>query len=46
MADVTAAEHQAIRDAVLDRDPIGAEQAMRAHLENSSTRLLSAYDQT
>lgn len=46
IADVTAAEHQAIRDAILDRDPIAAEQAMRVHLENSSTRLLSAYDQT
>lgn len=45
IADVTATEHQAIRDAILHRDPAGAEEAMRAHLENSRIRLLAAYDQ-
>jgi DNA-binding GntR family transcriptional regulator len=45
IADVTMAEHQAIMAALHDRDPTGAEQSMRAHLEASRTRLLNAYDE-
>lgn len=44
IAEVTVAEHQAIIAAVLDHDPDAAEKAMRAHLEASRTRLLSAYE--
>jgi DNA-binding GntR family transcriptional regulator len=44
IAEVTVAEHEAIMAAILDRDPTAAEASMRAHLETSRARLLSAYD--
>lgn len=44
IAEVTLAEHQAILAAIVDHDPAAAEKSMRAHLEASRTRLLSAYD--
>ncbi|MFB6721049.1 GntR family transcriptional regulator [Kribbella sp. NPDC056345] len=44
IAEVTTTEHQTIRDMIHRRDPAGAEQAMRTHLENSRIRLLAAYD--
>jgi DNA-binding GntR family transcriptional regulator len=44
IAEVTASEHEAIRDTIRDRDQAGAEHAMRTHLENSRIRLLAAYD--
>jgi DNA-binding GntR family transcriptional regulator len=45
IANVTMTEHQAIMAALLHQDSRGAEQAMRAHLEASRTRLLNAYDE-
>ncbi|MEQ7007097.1 GntR family transcriptional regulator [Actinopolymorpha sp. B17G11] len=45
IAEVTAAEHQAIMAAILARDTTAAEHAMRAHLEASRSRLLGAYDE-
>ncbi|GAA0931322.1 GntR family transcriptional regulator [Kribbella koreensis] len=45
IAEVTTSEHEAISDRIRAHDAAGAEQAMRAHLENSRTRLLTAYDQ-
>ena len=45
IAEVTAAEHQAIMAAILARDSTAAEQAMRAHLEASRSRLLGAYEE-
>ena len=44
IAEVTVAEHEEILTALAGRDPDGAEQAMRAHLEASRARLLAAYD--
>ncbi|WP_328325645.1 GntR family transcriptional regulator [Kribbella sp. NBC_00382] len=46
IAEVTTTEHQAIADAIHTQNQPAAEQAMRTHLENSRTRLLTAYDQT
>jgi DNA-binding GntR family transcriptional regulator len=43
IAEVTTTEHQAISDRIRAHDEPGAEQAMRAHLENSRTRLLAAW---
>ncbi|MCW2877468.1 MAG: hypothetical protein JWQ95_1568 [Sphaerisporangium sp.] len=42
----TVTEHDAIMAAILARDSSAAEQAMRAHLETSRVRLLSAYEGT
>jgi DNA-binding GntR family transcriptional regulator len=44
IAEVTTTEHQTISDMVRTHDQLGAEQAMRDHLENSRARLLAAYD--
>jgi DNA-binding GntR family transcriptional regulator len=45
IADVTLAEHKAIMTALLNSDSAAAEQAMRAHLDASRTRLLNAYEE-
>ena len=39
MKEISIREHQAIFDAIKARDPGGAGEAMRAHLQNSSRRL-------
>lgn len=39
IVEVTIAEHLAIRDAVADRDPIRAREAMRLHLNGAASRL-------
>ncbi len=39
IVDVTLAEHAAIRDAIAQRDPIAAREAMRTHITNAAGRL-------
>ncbi len=39
----TIAEHIAIREAIAGRDPAGAKQAMRQHLENSQARFTISF---
>jgi DNA-binding GntR family transcriptional regulator len=44
IASYAIGEHQAVLDAIRDKDPEEAASAMRAHLEASRSRLVSAYE--